>query len=88
MLLVVSSTLVVIENQNNQRQECFASVDRLVNDDSLTIEEANMCANVIFSAVDAGVITYNGLGLGSKFTVLEMVKHVEWGCQMEPTGGY
>lgn len=93
VLLFMSSTLVMIDNENNerdvQRQAAFASVDRLINDESITVEQAEACAEVIYGAVESrAIVDYKELGLGSSCTVGELVKHVEWGCQMECTTGH
>jgi len=86
VLLVIGSTLVLIETQEKQqfelRKAAFSSMDRLSND-PLTVEEAEGCAVVIHQAVKARAVTYPELGAGSCCTIEEMVKHVQWGVRLE-----
>jgi len=92
LLLVAGSTCVVIDNKEKQqaefRQDAFTAMNRLQNDASLTVEQAEACAIVIHRGVRAHAVTYQELGVGSYFTIEEMVKHVEWGNQMKITKGY
>ncbi|MDD3006966.1 MAG: hypothetical protein PHX30_05330 [Candidatus Pacebacteria bacterium] len=82
-LLVISSTCVLIDNQEKQqdelRQTALVAFDRLQNDKDLTVPQAETCAGEIHRAVRNHAITYQELGVGSYFTIEEMVKHIGWG---------
>ena len=88
VLLIISSTIVLMNNQEarqaESRQAAFTAMDRLTNDDSITFEEAKDCAVIIHRAVETRSISYSDLGVGSRYTIEEMVKHVEWGWRCTP----
>jgi len=91
-VLIICSTIVVIDNQEKQqaerRQAAFVAIDKLQNDPSITVAQAEEFATLIHLAVESrAVVSYRELGAGSYFTIEEMVEHVKWGCQMKWVDG-
>lgn len=65
------------------RQQALNAVNRLKNDPTITALEARKLADIIHESVEAGVVTYSELGVGSYYTIEEMVTHVEQGVDMQ-----
>ena len=65
------------------RQNAFIAINELKNNPNITVPQAREQADAVHEAVEAGAVDYSELGVGSYCTVEEMVKHVEWGVNME-----